>query len=79
MSDQAQLNVNSLKIESSIRNATAFLEIQKSHGSFSDYIWSFVDGKTLINHFKELKELPAKTETSDKMSKELKSVNYGLE
>jgi DNA-3-methyladenine glycosylase I len=69
---------NRLKIESTIRNANAYMEVQKSQGSFSNYIWSFVDGKPLMNHFKELKDLPAKTEISDKMSKDLKKRGFNF-
>jgi len=69
---------NRLKIESTIRNAKAFLEIQKKYGSFNQYIWSFVDGKPIVNHFKELKELPAKTWISDAMSKELKKQGFNF-
>ncbi len=63
---------NRRKIESSIRNAAVFLEIQKEFGTFDSYIWSFVDGKIIQNEFKEMKELPAKTELSEKISKDLK-------
>ena len=69
---------NRLKIESTIRNANAFLEIQKNHGNFKDYIWSFVNGKPIVNNFKELKELPAKTEISDNMSKDLKKLGFNF-
>jgi DNA-3-methyladenine glycosylase I len=69
---------NKLKIESTIRNAKAFLNIQNKHGSFKQYIWSFVDGKPIENRFKELKEIPAKTEISDTMSKELKKQGFNF-
>jgi DNA-3-methyladenine glycosylase I len=69
---------NRLKIESTIRNAKGYLEIQKNYESFSQYIWSFVNGKPIANRFKELKELPAKTEISDKMSKELKKAGFNF-
>jgi DNA-3-methyladenine glycosylase I len=69
---------NRLKIESTIRNANAYLEIQKEEGSFSHYIWSFVEGKPHLNHFKELSELPAKTDISDKMSKDLKKRGFNF-
>lgn len=69
---------NKLKIESTVRNAKIFLDIQKEYGSFRKYIWSFVDGKPIINKFKALKELPAKTEISDKMSKDLKKLGFNF-
>ena len=69
---------NRLKIRSTIQNAIAFLEIQKEMGSFRDYIWSFVDGKPLINRFQQLKEIPAKTDISDKMSKDLKKRGFNF-
>jgi len=69
---------NRLKIESTIRNAKGFLEIQKKYDSFSKYIWSFVNGKPIVNSFNELKELPAKTEISDRMSKDLKNAGFNF-
>lgn len=63
---------NRLKIHASIKNAKAFIEIQKEFGSFDKYIWSFVDGKQIVNKFKKLPEIPSKTELSDKISKDLK-------
>jgi DNA-3-methyladenine glycosylase I len=69
---------NRLKIKSTVENANAFLKIQKEFESFSEYIWSFVGGKPIINHFKELKELPAKTEISDAMSKDLKKRGFNF-
>lgn len=63
---------NKLKINSAIRNAKIFLKIQKEFGSFDAYIWGFVNGKPLQNHWNSLSEIPAKTELSDKISKDLK-------
>lgn len=62
---------NKLKIKATVTNAQAFLRIQKEFGSFNNYIWKFVDDKPLINYFKSMKELPAKTELSDQLSKDL--------
>jgi DNA-3-methyladenine glycosylase I len=62
---------NKAKIHGTVRNAQCFLEIQKESGSFSNYIWQFTEGKTIRNHWKELKEIPAKSEVSDKMSADL--------
>lgn len=63
---------NKLKVNSAIRNAKVFLEIQKEFGSFDKYIWGFVDGKPIENDFKNIKDVPAKTELSDQISKDLK-------
>ncbi len=63
---------NRLKIKSAVRNAKVFLEIQKEFGSFDAYIWDFVNGEAIQNDFESLKELPAKTELSDTISKDLK-------
>ncbi len=67
---------NRLKVESSIDNAKAFMEIQEKFGRFSDYIWKFVDGKPIRNHWKSIKELPATTKISDAMSQDLKSKGF---
>ncbi|MFA6401546.1 MAG: DNA-3-methyladenine glycosylase I [Salinivirgaceae bacterium] len=63
---------NRLKIVSTIKNAQVFIAIQQEFGSFSNYIWGFTGGKTIQNSFKSSKELPAKTELSDRISKDLK-------
>ena len=63
---------NRLKVASAVRNAKAFLAIQDEFGSFNAYIWGFVGGTPIINHFKEMKDLPASTSLSDKISKDLK-------
>lgn len=63
---------NRLKIESAISNAKAFLKIQKEFGSFSAYQWSFVGNQPLQNKWKHLSQLPAQTETSQILSKDLK-------
>ena len=63
---------NQLKIRSAIRNAKVFLEIQKEFGSFDTYIWKFVNGKPIKNKFKIMQELPARTDLSDEVSKDLK-------
>ena len=64
---------NKLKINSAIRNAKVFLEIQKEFGSFDKYIWGFVDGKPIKNKLKRMSDIPAKTELSDEISKDLKA------
>ena len=67
---------NKLKIKATISNAIAFMEIQKEFGSFSKYIWSFVDHKPIINSWKSLDDIPAKTELSDTISKDLKKRGF---
>jgi DNA-3-methyladenine glycosylase I len=63
---------NRLKVESAIRNARAFIEIRKEFGTFNKYIWQFVDGKPQQNRWKSMKDLPAKTDLSDTISRDLK-------
>ena len=63
---------NRLKIKAAKTNAIAFMEVQKEFGTFSKYIWGFVDGKPIQNNFKLLSEMPANTPLSDKISKDLK-------
>lgn len=67
---------NKLKIQSSVINAQKFMEVQKEFGSFCNYIWSFVDGKPIINKWKSIKEVPASTPLSDKISKDLKKRGF---
>ncbi len=67
---------NKLKIQSVLTNAQVFLRIQKEYGSFSHYIWSFVDHKPIINHWKTNYEVPATSEISDVMSKRLKKEGF---
>jgi len=63
---------NRLKIAATINNARQFLKVQKEFGSFDKYIWQFVNYKTIINKYKTLSKMPAKTRESDAMSKDLK-------
>jgi DNA-3-methyladenine glycosylase I len=67
---------NRLKILATITNAQKFQEIQKEFGSFSKYIWGFVDGKPIDNQPKTLKDVPATTEISDALSKDLKKRGF---
>jgi DNA-3-methyladenine glycosylase I len=67
---------NKLKVKSAITNAQLFIGIQKEHGSFSTYIWSFVDGKPKVNSFSTRAEVPATTELSDTISKALKKRGF---
>ncbi len=63
---------NRLKINSAIRNARVFIEIQKEFGSFDNYIWGFVNHNPIINHWKNKDDVPAYTELSKTISKDLK-------
>lgn len=65
-----------LKINSVITNAQAFIKIQQEFGSFSDYLWSYVDGKPMINKWETMADVPATTELSDKLSKDLKKRGF---
>ena len=69
---------NKQKILATIRNAKCFLEVQKEFGSFDKYIWGFVDGKTIVNGFTELKQIPARSAESDLMSKDLKKRGFSF-
>ncbi|KIC63838.1 DNA-3-methyladenine glycosylase I [Chryseobacterium taiwanense] len=67
---------NRLKVLATITNAQKFQEVQKEFGSFSNYIWGFVDGKPIDNNPKTLKDVPATTEISDALSKDLKKRGF---
>lgn len=60
-----------MKVNAAVTNAQAFLKVVETGLSFSDYLWKFTDGKPVINKWKSMSELPAKTEQSDRMSKQL--------
>jgi DNA-3-methyladenine glycosylase I len=62
---------NRLKVAAAIKNAQAYLEVQAEFGSFDRYIWQFVGGKPIVNHWTSSREVPAKTKESDAMSKDL--------
>jgi DNA-3-methyladenine glycosylase I len=62
---------NRSKVESAVTNARAFLEVQREFGSFAEYIWQFVGGKPLINTWRTMEEIPAQTDESIAMSKDL--------
>ena len=67
---------NKLKIKATINNANAFMKIQKEFGSFSKYIWRFVNEKPIVNHWKTMAEIPVTTELSDKLSTDLKKRGF---
>lgn len=67
---------NRLKIEASVNNARRFLEIQEEYGSFSNYIWSFVDDKARVNRIKKLTDYAATSKESDALSRDLKKRGF---
>jgi DNA-3-methyladenine glycosylase I len=67
---------NRLKIESSVSNAKALLEVRKEFGSFDTYIWSFTGGRTKKNRLKSLAEMPAESDESRAMSKDMKKRGF---
>jgi DNA-3-methyladenine glycosylase I len=67
---------NKLKIESAITNAKAFIDVRKEFGTFNKYIWNFTGNKPIHNEFESMKEIPAKTELSDLISKDLKKRGF---
>ncbi len=67
---------NRRKIEASINNAKKFIEIQKEFGSFDNYIWGFVDNKVVKNNWKDITEVPATSELSDRVSRDLKKRGF---
>lgn len=69
---------NRLKIEAAVKNARAYLEVIEQFGSFDKYIWQFVDGRTIVNKWKTLKQIPARSTESDAMSKDLKARGFGF-
>ncbi|WP_222981974.1 DNA-3-methyladenine glycosylase I [Flagellimonas meishanensis] len=67
---------NKLKVRATVSNARAFMDVQKEFGSFSDYIWGFVDGRPIKNNWKNYKHAPATTPLSDAISKDLKKRGF---
>jgi DNA-3-methyladenine glycosylase I len=67
---------NRLKIESAIANARAFLDVQKEAGSFDRWIWSFAEGRPIVNRWKTIRQIPAKSALSDEISKALRDRGF---
>ncbi|MDE1205791.1 DNA-3-methyladenine glycosylase I [Tenacibaculum larymnensis] len=67
---------NKLKIKATITNAQLFIKVQEEFGSFSKYIWDFTNGKPITNKFEKKEEVPATTELSDAISKDLKKRGF---
>lgn len=69
---------NRLKIQSAVQNAKAFLKVQAEFGSFDAYIWRFVDGRPVVNHWKSLNLVPARTPVSDAISRDLRQRGFNF-
>lgn len=69
---------NKLKIESLRRNARAYLALEESGQAFNDFIWSFTDGKTIVNQCRSMADVPTETEHSQAMSKALKKLGFNF-
>ena len=69
---------NRMKIESAIGNARAYLEVQNEFGSFSVYLWGFVDGEPVLNRWRRIEQIPAKTLLAEKVSKDLKERGFSF-
>jgi DNA-3-methyladenine glycosylase I len=69
---------NRLKIASAVRNAKCYLQVVKEFGTFDKYIWSFVGGKPIVNNWENIKQVPATTEISDAMCKDLKKRGFNF-
>jgi DNA-3-methyladenine glycosylase I len=67
---------NRAKIEAAVNNAQRFLEVQAAHGSFCEFLWGFVDGRPIVNHWREPAEVPATTALSDRLARELKRLGF---
>jgi DNA-3-methyladenine glycosylase I len=67
---------NRLKVDSAVGNANAYLAVQREFGSFDAYLWSFVGGRPIVNAWKTMKEVPAKTAESDALSKDLRERGF---
>ena len=77
MQDQGIVR-NRLKIEAAVSNARGYLQILNQFGSFSDYLWAFVDHTPIINHRATLADIPGRTAISEKMSKDLKQRGFNF-
>ena len=69
---------NRLKVKSSVRNAQSFLAVRAEHGSFDAYLWAWVDGTPIVNRPRTLADLPARTDLSDRLGKDLKKRGFNF-
>ena len=76
--DDPRIVRNRLKVASAIVNAKAFVATAEAHGTFADYLWAWVDGKPIVNRPRTLADLPARTELSDRLGKDLKQRGFNF-
>jgi len=69
---------NRKKIESAIKNASAFMNINERHGGFGSYLWRYTEGKQIVNTWNSMSEIPASTELSERISKDLKKEGFNF-
>lgn len=67
---------NRLKVNAAVTNARAFLKVQEEYGSFHEFIWAYVDGTPIQNHWESTEQMPAKTPLSDQISRDLKKMGF---
>lgn len=67
---------NRLKVRGTVKNANAFISVQKEFGSFSSYLWAFVNHTPIVNHFEKQEDVPSSSELSDSISKDLKKRGF---
>lgn len=67
---------NRLKLNAAVTNARAFLKVQEEYGSFHQFLWAYVDGTPIQNHWERLEQVPAKTPLSDQISRDLKKLGF---
>lgn len=76
--DNALIVRNRLKIRSALTNATAAIQVSEEFGSFSEYIWSFTGGKTIVGKWSNISEIPTRTALSDKISRDMKKRGFSF-
>ena len=74
----ARIIRNRAKIHAAIQNAGAFLQVQEEFGSFDAYLWGFVDGRTIVNRWRSLDQIPATSKESESLSKDLKQRGFSF-
>lgn len=67
---------NRLKVESTVSNARAFLELQSAHGSFDQWLWAYVDHRPIVNHFVRFSDIPATTPLAERLSRDMKKAGF---
>jgi DNA-3-methyladenine glycosylase I len=69
---------NRKKLESAVKNASAFVDVQQKYGSFSNFFWRYSDGSSIINHWRSMSEIPASTPLSEKISNDMKKKGFSF-